>query len=126
MIDAPVSIGELVDKITILQIKKERIRDPQKVETVKKELDLLVNKYQTICTKILDEYMKELREVNEKLWKIEDAIREKERAKKFNQDFIELARSVYKTNDIRSQIKFKINVASNSYIMEVKSYEKYE
>lgn len=126
MIDAPVSIGELVDKITILQIKKEKIHDPQKTETVKKELNLLVNKYKAICTKILDDHMKGLREVNEKLWEIEDAIRKKERAKEFDQEFIELARSVYKTNDIRSQIKMKINVASNSYIMEVKSYEKYE
>jgi len=119
----PVSIGELYDKYTILQIKEERISNESKLVMVKKELDYLktyVDKFN------LDELLiKEIKEINEQLWDIEDKIRDKERAKKFDHEFIDLARQVYITNDKRSEVKNKINLALNSELTDIKSYAKY-
>ena len=121
MILVPVSIGELVDKLTILDIKQEKIVDLTKIEKVKKEYFEL----KKIYDKSYDEEYKQLKEINLKLWEIEDNIRIKEKNKEFDEEFITLARSVYKTNDQRFNIKNKINIKSNSDINEVKSYEKY-
>ena len=119
----PVSIGELYDKYTILQIKEERISNESKLVMVKKELDYLktyVDKFN------LDELLiKEIKEINEQLWDIEDKIRDKERAKEFDHEFIDLARQVYITNDKRSEVKNKINLVLNSELTDIKSYAKY-
>ena len=119
----PVSIGELYDKYTILQIKEERISNESKLVMVKKELDYLktyVDKFN------LDEFLiKEIKEINEQLWDIEDKIRDKERSKEFDHEFIDLARQVYITNDKRSEVKNKINLALNSELTDIKSYAKY-
>ncbi len=123
---APVSVGELIDKITILEIKSERIDDPDKIANVRRELDLL-----TACcarpapTAEVAALKSELKRVNELLWEIEDLIRTCERAQDFGPDFVMLARSVYKTNDRRCAIKRRINGLSNSSIVEEKSYSKY-
>ena len=126
IINTPVSLGELVDKISILHIKNKNIRDKRKLKLVREELDLL--------TKTLDEhinrddiqiYLDSLIEINSKLWFIEDDIRDSERNKTFDQKFIELARSVYFINDKRSKVKLNINNKFGSKIVEVKSYEKY-
>jgi len=121
MLNIPVSIGELIDKITILEIKKEKIKDKNKLIKVNKELEEL-NKLNNFD--IDDEY-KELKKINLNLWNIEDDIRVKERNKDFNDDFISLARSVYITNDQRFNIKNKINIKLESNINEVKSYENF-
>lgn len=119
----PVSIGELYDKYTILQIKEEKITSESKLRIVKKELDYLktyVNKFNLEALLI-----KEIKEINEQLWDIEDKIRDKERAKEFDHEFIELARQVYITNDKRSEVKNKINLALDSALTDIKSYAKY-
>lgn len=119
----PVSIGELFDKYTILQIKQNRIKDNNKLLLVNKELDhltLLALKYNVDL-----ELISELRKINETLWDIEDRIREKEYNNLFDSEFIELARSVYITNDRRSEMKNKINNIFNSELYDVKSYSKY-
>ena len=119
----PVSIGELYDKYTILQIKQERIENENKLVIVKKELDYLktyVDKFNLDALLIT-----EIKEINEQLWVIEDKIRDKERAKEFDEEFISLARQVYITNDKRSEVKNKINLALNSELTDIKSYAKY-
>lgn len=119
----PVSIGELYDKYTILQIKEEKIANESKLSMVKKELGYLktyVDKFNLDALLI-----KEMKEINEQLWDIEDKIRDKERAKEFDHVFIELARQVYITNDKRSEVKNKINLALNSELTDIKSYAKY-
>lgn len=121
-----VSVGEIVDKLSILQIKKENIIDKSKLENVIKEYDYL---HQIVFSELNinhdDDYMK-LVEVNRKLWKIEDDIRDKERNKEFDNDFIELARSVYFTNDVRAEIKKDVNLKYGSLFVEEKSYSKYD
>jgi hypothetical protein len=127
-IQVPISPGELLDKITILQIKAERIQNETKVANVKVELDLLLNVWkQSIAsdTKI-EALTKELKTINEKLWEIEDDIRDEERNKQFGERFIELARSVYVTNDDRANAKKKVNLHLNSSIVEEKSYHNYQ
>jgi len=123
----PISPGELIDKITILQIKSERITDPAKVANVRTELALLEATWRDspFATSDIDKQWASLRRVNEKLWDIEDRLREKERARSFDQEFIELARSVYFTNDERAAIKREINTKLGSTIVEEKSYAKY-
>lgn len=123
----PVSNGEVIDKYTILLIKKNFIENKEKIDKVNKEIEFLkdlisdlLNKY-----KIEDEF-NNLYEVNKKLWNIEDDIRIKEKNKIFDSKFIELARSVYITNDERSEIKNEINLKTESNIFEVKSYKKYK
>jgi hypothetical protein len=124
----PISPGELLDKITILQIKAERIDDATKVANVKTELALLTdiwNKSVDNDTN-LDSRAKELKRVNEDLWEIEDDIRDEERNNQFGERFVELARSVYVTNDERADIKKKVNLLLNSTIVEEKSYQDYK
>lgn len=119
---APISLGELYDKITILEIKLDRISDPAKRENVMNELKALSSFEKTPISK---EIYDQLKTDNEKLWEIEDKIREKERKKEFDDEFIQLARSVYFTNDQRSETKKLINVLYGSELVEEKSYERY-
>lgn len=122
-----ISIGELIDKITILEIKTTAIKDSVKLKHIEKELEELFYIYNTklsIKNKCQD-YKDELLFTNRKLWKIEDDIRECERVKDFGDTFIKLARSVYYENDKRFEIKNNINVLFNSNIVEVKSYKVY-
>ena len=123
-----ISVGELIDKITILQIKKEKITNLEKVKKVSYELQLLensLNSFEKSKKSELENLMIELKKINQKLWVIEDDIRLLEKNKKFDNNFIELARSVYITNDERFEIKNKINRLFSSDIEEVKSYEEY-
>lgn len=120
----PISMGELVDKITILQIKTERISDSAKLENVNRELELLRAACPIELSRI-DELRTELKAVNERLWTIEDEIRDCERSGDFGPRFVELARSVYKTNDRRAEIKRRINFVTGSSLLEEKSYSIY-
>lgn len=120
---APISVGELQDKISILEIKIEKITDQTKLQNVRIELDLL--KELRAQNEIAQELFSELKQVNGELWDIEDEIRIYEKNKDFGQKFIDLARSVYVKNDRRFEIKNKINTNHNSVIVEEKSYEKY-
>ena len=127
LIKVPVSTGELVDKITILEIKKIKINDKLKLIDIKKEHKYLKN---ILVKKIkLDTHIKNeiaaLKKINLKLWDIEDDKRKAERNKKFGKSFILLARNVYIYNDKRAMIKLNINKITNSEIVEVKSYDKY-
>ena len=124
IINAPISIGELVDKITILEIKKNKLQN-SKLENVLKELSFLRKLMAKHQIEITDNLFTQLKEINLKLWNIEDQIRIKEKNKEFDNIFIELARSVYFTNDKRSEIKKRINRLSNSEITEEKSYSEY-
>lgn len=122
MIEIPVSIGELFDKITILQIKKEKIQSPEKLKNVNKELNLLLQKInQFVINDIQNEYDK-LKKVNLILWEVEDDIRKKEKEKCFDESFINLARTVYIENDKRAELKQKINEIMNSNLIEEKEY----
>ena len=121
------SPGELIDKITILEIKKEKISDTKSLEIINKEYSSLVNSLKDNL-KIEDSIKKlwtELKKINLKLWEVEDSIRLAEKNKKFDEGFVELARSVYKYNDIRAKIKSDINQLSGSDIKEIKQYTKY-
>ena len=127
LIQTPVSYGELIDKITILEIKSQRIADPAKVANVRNELDLLNATWANDAasrTDIADERAR-LLAVNELLWDIEDRIRLKERAQAFDQEFIELARAVYFRNDERAAFKREINLKLGSQLVEEKSYQDY-
>ena len=120
-----VSNGEIVDKLTIIQIKLERISDSKKLENLKKEYDVLDAAVAGIISKDHELY-KKLYDVNCKLWDIEDRIRELEKARQFDGSFIETARAVYFTNDERSIIKKDINDMTGSNLVEEKSYEDYK
>ena len=124
----PVSPGEVLDKITILEIKSERMTDPEKVANVRAELSLLQETWAHAVAEddVIRRLHAELKEINEGLWEIEDDIRDKERVKEFDQRFIELARSVYFTNDRRSEVKKKLNLHLGSQIIEEKSYQDYD
>jgi len=127
-IQIPISPGELLDKITILQIKAERISDPVKVANVKTELDMLSKVWsETVeADAEISALTAELKSINEALWEIEDDIRDEERNKRFGERFIELARAVYVTNDDRANAKKKVNLHLNSSIVEEKSYQDYK
>ena len=126
IINTPISLGELVDKISILKIKKNNIIDKEKLDLINNELSLLeLILVKEVTNEKIEEYLIKLIEINSKLWKIEDDIRDCERNKKFDKKFIELARAVYFTNDKRSKIKLDINKYFGSKIVEVKSYEEY-
>jgi len=127
IIQVPVSPGEVLDKITILEIKSERISDPQKVANVRRELELLDTTWRQSVEQDETVYRihAELKTINEALWEIEDDIRDKERAREFDERFIELARSVYVTNDQRANAKKELNVYLGSEIVEEKSYQDY-
>ena len=126
-LQVPVSPGELLDKITILRIKSQRIHDAAKVANVRLELQLLERIWAMLGTATQQVASDEqaLQAVNERLWDIEDRIRAKESARSFDQDFIELARAVYHQNDERAAIKKRVNVALGSRIVEEKSYQPY-
>ncbi len=124
-IQCEVSLGELVDKISILRIKTQMITDSAKLTHVKKEEQLLSATLASLKLTNIDFHLEQMIEVNKKLWKIEDDIRDLEREKKFNQDFIDLARAVYITNDERFKRKNLINTTYQSGVVEVKSYQDY-
>ena len=126
-ISVPISVGELFDKISILEIKKIKIKDKNKLQDIKFELNALK---QILTKKRLNkknnkEQYTKLFNINKRLWNIEDKKRSYEKSKKFDKAFIELARKVYLLNDRRAKIKNKINHISGSMIREIKSYEKY-
>lgn len=125
LVSTPISVGELLDKITILEIKKERIHDQAKLLHINKELEALLDIVEEQGLNKTPKLTQALKEVNEALWEIEDNIRLCEKAQDFSERFIELARSVYVTNDKRAEIKRKINDATGSDFFEVKSYEDY-
>jgi hypothetical protein len=127
LISAPVSFGELIDKITILEIKSGRMRDAAKLANVRAELDLLNATWaQNSAARIdIDGERAHLKAVNEALWEIEDRIRVKEKARAFDAEFIELARSVYLRNDERAAAKREINLKLGSQLVEEKSYQDY-
>lgn len=127
LIHIPMSPGELLDKITILEIKSERIDDPAKVANVRVELDLLNDTWRKSvpADDTVQRLHRELKSINEELWVIEDDIRDKERAKEFDDRFIELARAVYVTNDKRANAKKELNLHLGSTIVEEKSYQDY-
>ena len=126
-LQVPVSVGEVLDKITILQIKLAHISDAAKRANIQNELDALLPLVagDAFTTNQMQALMAELKSVNEALWDIEDDIREKEAAKSFDAEFIRLARAVYITNDKRAEIKKQINLATGSALVEEKSYESY-
>ena len=126
-LQVPVSVGEVLDKITILQIKLAHIFDAAKRANIQNELDALrpLVAGDAFTTDKMQGLIAELRAVNETLWDIEDDIREKEAAKSFDTEFIRLARAVYVTNDKRAEIKKQINLATGSALVEEKSYESY-
>ena len=127
-ITVEVSTGEFLDKITILEIKSERIQDPAKLANINKELEILKNTWETSPASQTDisALMAELKSINEALWDIEDRIRIKESEAAFDEEFIELARSVYITNDKRADVKRQLNQALGSNLMEEKSYADYQ
>ena len=128
LVSTPMSVGELLDKITILEIKSSKITDQDKLKNINYELDLLnktwldtgLNNAETAALKT------DLKNVNLKLWQIEDDIRIKEKNRAFDEEFIQLARSVYYQNDDRANIKKRINLLTGSDLVEEKSYESYE
>ena len=128
IIEVPVSPGEVLDKITILEIKSERISDAGKLANVKRELELLQAAWRSSVEE--DETVQRihdnLKTINEALWEIEDDIRDKERAREFDEVFIKLARSVYVTNDQRANAKKELNIYLGSEIVEEKSYQDYQ
>ena len=122
----PISPGELLDKITILRIKAERMRDAAKLANVRLELELLERTWREACGAAdVSAEERALQAVNERLWDIEDRIRAKEAARSFDAEFIELARSVYVENDERAAVKKRINLAFGSRLIEEKSYQAY-
>ena len=123
----PVSSGELIDKISILKIKRKKIVNKSKLQNINNELSLLNKIYKNNFkkNKKILLYEKKLIKINKKLWDIEDKIRYLESKKNFNQQFINLARAVYINNDERSKIKKKINKLTGSYLIEEKSYKSY-
>lgn len=121
-----VSVGELVDKITILKIKKKKIQDPSKLTFVEKEFSILSELLSDLKLVGIEPFLAELEKINTDLWEIEDDIREKERQKAFDEEFIALARSVYITNDKRFEVKARCNSTYGGDIQEVKSYQDYK
>ena len=127
LISVPVSFGELLDKIAILEIKAERIADPAKLANVRRELEMLEATWRAAPESKLDiaALRAALKSVNLKLWAIEDDIRAQERRQAFDAEFVRLARAVYFENDERARIKREINVALGSALVEEKSYQDY-
>ena len=124
MINIPVSVGELVDKITILKIKRYQIKDADKLVNIHKEHDVLtsLNEYVKIQKDVLEQ-QQQLMEVNLRLWFLEEDIRHYEKTNFIESAFIDVARKIYKTNDERSRIKKEINLLCNSALVEEKSHE---
>ncbi|VAW47794.1 hypothetical protein MNBD_GAMMA02-944 [hydrothermal vent metagenome] len=128
LVSTPMSVGELLDKVTILEIKADKIKDPDKLKNINHELQLMTKTWQEtgLISGKTDELKQALKAVNLRLWKIEDDIRIFEKNKNFGDDFIQLARSVYYQNDDRAAIKKQINEITGSELVEEKSYESYE
>lgn len=124
-IECEISLGELVDKLSILKIKLEKITDEEKLKHVRKEEKVLSDKLNSLRLENIDFHLQQMIEINSKLWTIEDDIRDLERAKTFNDKFIELARAVYISNDERFRRKNTINTIYKSGLVEVKSYKDY-
>ena len=124
IINVPISIGELIDKITILEIKKEKIKN-SKLKNILKELSLLKEVLDRENISIPDKIFFQIKTINATLWAIEDQIRLKEKNKEFDDEFVELARAVYFNNDERSRAKKELNLMFKSEIIEEKSYEEY-
>ena len=122
---APISLGELIDKITILEIKQSKFNGDQ-LKNVLQEINSLKHILKQLPVNINVSLVEKLRKTNHSLWDIEDQIREHERTRNFNSDFVTLARLVYQTNDLRSSIKKEINITHGSSIVEEKSYSDYE
>jgi hypothetical protein len=124
LVRVPVSVGELLDKVSILRIKTRRIQDATKVANVKKELDALDAEVGRLdlAPGLVDGFLSELEEINGQLWEIEDDIRTCEARQDFGEEFIRLARAVYRTNDVRARIKKRANEATGSELTEEKSY----
>ena len=121
-----ISVGELLDKISILEIKLKNIKDKDKLNHIKKEYQILMKiKKKFKIKRSVNKYYNQLKRINTNLWNIENRIRKYEKLKTFNKNFISTARRVYFTNDKRSQVKLKINKIMNSNIIEMKSYSKY-
>ncbi len=127
-IKVPVSPGELLDKITILRIKSQRMADPKKLANVRVELHALEDTWKSSAYAVIDvdSDVHDLMAVNERLWKIEDDIRDKERVKAFDSEFVRLARAVYMENDERAAIKRRLNLKLGSGLVEEKSYKEYK
>lgn len=127
MVTIPVSVGELIDKLSILQVKKGKVKNQEKLLFIEKEYDLLYEKsFDYLQSEEILSTFKELIDVNLKLWEIEDKLRLIENDKNFDSHFIELARAVYYTNDERFGLKDKINNLTNSEIKEQKDYKEYK
>lgn len=128
LVSTPMSVGELLDKITILEIKAVKITDSNKLKNINYELQLLTKTWQDtgLSSGKTDELKDALKKVNLRLWKIEDDIRIYEKNKSFDDEFVQLARSVYYQNDDRAAIKKEINLVTGSDLVEEKSYESYE
>lgn len=124
MLHVPVSPGEFLDKLVILEIKSQRIGDPAKLANVTRELELLRATWAAspLAARDVAAPLARLREVNEALWEVEDRLRDKEAAHAFDDEFVELARSVYRHNDRRAAIKRELNLALGSDLIEEKSY----
>ena len=125
---AEISVGELYDKITILNIKLKKINDPHKLKNIKIELDALIEQSNKLILKddeTLGKNIQKLQDINEELWDIENAKRECEANKEFGENFIKISRDVHFKNDIRASIKKEINLLANSKITEEKEYFKY-
>jgi hypothetical protein len=127
MVNVPVSVGELIDKLSILQVKKGKVKNSDKLKFIEKEYGLLLSMSSEYFNNvdIISTY-KELVDVNTKLWEVEDELRVIENTKVFDDKFIELARAVYYTNDERFRLKDKINSLTNSEIKEQKDYKEYK
>jgi len=127
LIKTPVSFGEVLDKITILEIKTEQIKNKDKLHNIKTELDLLQNTWDDFVegNNKINTLKEKLKSINQALWNIEDDIRLKEGKKQFDDEFIQLARSVYVTNDKRAEVKKQLNLLLGSTLVEEKSYESY-
>ncbi len=122
---AEISAGELVDKITILEIKKAKISNEKKLNDINKELESLKQTFKKFIPNesVIKNHIEQLKNINSKLWDIEDGKRELEKKQEFSEKFVELARNVYKFNDQRAKVKLEINKILGSNIKEVKSYE---
>ena len=128
LINTPISVGELLDKITILEIKSEKIKDAEKLKNINHELSLLTEIWSQggFDGEEMADLRGQLKTVNQTLWVIEDDIRIKEKNKVFDDSFVQLARSVYFENDTRAQVKKDINLLTGSELVEEKSYEDYK
>ena len=127
LVSTPISVGELLDKVTILEIKQEKINDSEKLKNVQHELSLLesICEQENILSHEVEKQKQALKKVNLRLWAIEDDIRIKEKNREFDDAFIQLARSVYFENDDRAAIKKQINLMTGSQLIEEKSYQDY-